>query len=65
MKKTDHVKVPILNLRMMSNEEELAVIEECERKNSELYTPEHLAECRKLAEIPCNIPGLRNVCAAE
>ena len=50
---------------MMSNEEELAVIEECERKNSELYTPEHLAECRKLAEIPCNIPGLRNVCAAE
>lgn len=32
MKKTDHVKVPVLNLRMMSNEEELAAIEECERK---------------------------------
>lgn len=59
MKKTDHVKVPVLNLRMMSNEEELAVIEECERRNPELYTPE------RLAEIPCNIPGLRNVCAAE
>lgn len=47
------------DFHMMSNEEELELIEECKRKHPERYTPECLAEARKFAELPCNIPGLR------
>ena len=47
------------DFHMMSNEEELELIEECKRKNPERYTLECLAKARKFAELPCNIPGLR------
>lgn len=53
------IPVPVLNLHMMSNEEELELIEECKRKHPERYTPECLAKAQKFAELPCNIPGLR------
>lgn len=32
------IPVPVLNLHMMSNEEELELIEECKRKHPERYT---------------------------
>lgn len=50
----------ISNFHMMSNEEELALIEECKRRNPECYTPEFLMMVQKCAEMPCDIPGLRN-----
>lgn len=47
------------NIRMMTNEEELAMIAECKRNHPELYTKEKLEEARRFAEAECNVPGLR------
>ncbi|MCI6998045.1 MAG: hypothetical protein MR936_15010 [Eubacterium sp.] len=53
------MKNSLPNFHMMSNEEELAIMVECKQKHPERYTPKCLAEARKFAELPCNIPGLR------
>lgn len=47
------VKIPVLNLRMVTEEEELALVEECKRKHPERYTAEAKAEARKIADMPC------------
>ena len=49
----------LMSIRMMTNEEELALIAECKKNHHELYTKEKLEEARKFAEAECNIPGLR------
>ena len=47
------------NIRMMTNEEELAQIAECKKNHPELYTKEKLEEARRFAEAECDVPGLR------
>lgn len=51
--------VPIMDIHMMSNEEELALSEECKKAHPEFYTPENLAKYRVFMEMPCDVPGLR------
>lgn len=57
----NHISLPLLDIPMMTNEKELALIEECKRKHPEQYTPEKMAEYRELAEMPCNIFKAENV----
>lgn len=57
----NHITLPLLNIPMMGNEKELALIEECKRKHPEQYTPEKMAEYQALMEMPCNILKVETV----
>ncbi len=50
----------MVNIKMMSNEEEKELIEECKKNHPEMYTEEFLKKLYEESEkYECDIPGLR------